>query len=128
MEEGDSLPLILNDIRVPRPGRGRPRTRPAALLGDTAYSSKQTRAVLSARGIRAVIPECADQQANRKRKGRDGGRPQSLDSETYKRRNVVERSFNVRKQWRGLATRYDKLAVVYRAAAALAPVIDWLRA
>lgn len=125
--DGQTLPLILNDIRVPRPGRGRPRTRPAALLGDKAYSSKQTRAVLSARGIRAVIPERADQEANRERKGRNGGRPHSLDSETYKRRNVVERSFNVLKQWRGLATRYDKLAVVYRAAAVLAAVIAWLR-
>ncbi len=32
----------------------------------------------------------------------------------YKGRNVIERSFNDHKQWRGLATRYDKLAVIYR--------------
>ena len=43
--------------------------------GAKAYSSKQTRAVLSARGISAAIPERADQQTNRKRKGRNGGRP-----------------------------------------------------
>ncbi|MER7747700.1 IS5 family transposase [Streptomyces bacillaris] len=127
IHDGQVLPFLLDDIRVPRPGPGRPRTTPDVLLGDKAYSSKQTRAVLSARGIRAVIPERADQQANRKRKGRSGGRPRTLDSDTYKRRNVVERSFSLLKQWRGLATRYDKLAIVYRAAAVLAAVISWLR-
>ncbi len=34
----------------------------------------------------------------------------------YKGRNVVERHFNLAKQWRGLSTRYDKLAITYRAA------------
>ncbi|MFD8063993.1 IS5 family transposase [Streptomyces cyaneofuscatus] len=127
IHDGQVLPLLLGDIRVPRLGPGRPRTTPAALLGDKAYSSKQIRTALAARGVRAVIPERADQQANRKRKGRGGGRPHTVDSETYKRRNVVERSFNVLKQWRGLATRYDKLAIVYRSAAVLAAVIVWLR-
>ncbi|MFG2631743.1 IS5 family transposase [Streptomyces sp. NPDC048473] len=127
VHDGQILPLVLGDIRVPRLGRGRPRTTPDALLGDKAYSSKQIRADLMARGIRAVIPERTDQQANRKRKGRGGGRPRTLDAESYKRRNVVERSFNLLKQWRGLATRYDKLAVVYRSAAVLAAVITWLR-
>jgi hypothetical protein len=55
----------------------------------------------------------------------------SLDAEaihdTYKGRIVVERSFVRLKQWRALATRYDKLAIVYRAAAVLAAVIIWLR-
>ncbi|GGQ32685.1 DDE transposase [Streptomyces griseomycini] len=121
------LPLLLGDIRVPRPGPGRPRTTPDALLADKAYSSRQVREDLAVRGIRTVIPERADQQANRKRKGRSGGRPQTLDTETYKRRNVVERSFSLPKQWRGLATRYDKLAIVYRSAAVLAAIITWLR-
>jgi len=40
---------------------------------------------------------------------------------------VVERSFNLAKQWRGLATRYDKLAITYRAAAVLHACIRWLR-
>ncbi|MFC9178220.1 MULTISPECIES: IS5 family transposase [Streptomyces] len=127
IHDGQVLPPLLGDIRVPRLGPGRPRTTPAALLGDKAYSSKQIRAALAARGVRAVIPERADQQANRKRKGHGGGRPHSLQSETFKRRNVVERSFNVLKQWRGLATRYDKLAIVYRSAPVLAAVIVWLR-
>lgn len=38
----------------------------------------------------------------------------------------AERNFNVVKQWRRLATRYDKLAIVYRAAAVLRAVTLWL--
>ena len=49
----------------------------------------------------------------------------TYDHDTYKGRNVVERSFAALKQWRGLATRYDKLAIVYRAAAVLTAVITW---
>jgi transposase len=43
-------------------------------------------------------------------------------------RNVVERSFNTFKQWRALATRYDKLALTYRAGTLLRAVIIWLDA
>ena len=41
---------------------------------------------------------------------------------------MVERAFSKVKQWRGLATRYDKLAVVYRAAAVLSTIVAWLAA
>ena len=85
-------------------------------IGDKAYSSKATRARLRERGIGAVIAEPADQQANRARRGAKGGRPPAFDAEGYKLRNVVERSFNLLKQWRALTTRYDKLAIV---------AIDW---
>lgn len=43
----------------------------------------------------------------------------------YKNRNVIERGFCRLKQWRGLATRYDRLAIVYRAAVVLNAVIAW---
>ncbi|MER6031817.1 IS5 family transposase [Streptomyces sp. NPDC001851] len=120
VHDAQVLSLLLGDIRVPRLGRGRPRTAPDARLADKADSSQQIRAELAARGIRTVIPERADQQANRRKKGSSGGRPRALDTQPYKRRNVVERSFSLLKQWRGLATRYDKLAIVYRSAAVLA--------
>lgn len=55
-----------------------------------------------------------------------GGRPPAFDAKNYKGRNVVERNFNDVKQWRGRATRYDKLAIVYRAAAVLRAVTLWL--
>ncbi|MQA10912.1 MAG: transposase, partial [Pseudonocardiaceae bacterium] len=41
---------------------------------------------------------------------------------------VVERRFNLLKQWRGLATRYDKLAIVYRSAVVLHAAITWTTA
>jgi transposase len=52
-----------------------------------------------------VIPQPADQIANRKRKGRGGGCPPGFDRDAYKQRNTVERFINRLKQWRGLATR-----------------------
>lgn len=104
---------------------GRPRTRPDALRGDKAYSSRAIRSHLRERGIRAVIPEPADQQGHRKRRGSHGGRPVAYDHDDYRGRNVIERRFCHLKQWRGLATRYDKLAIVYPAAAVLNAVIAW---
>ncbi len=65
---GDSpmLTHLLDALRVPRIGRGRPRTRPDTVLADKVYSSAATRALLRMRGITAVIPERADQIRNRK--------------------------------------------------------------
>ena len=92
-------------------GAGRPRTRPDAVLGDKAYSSRANRDLLRRRGISAVIPNPPTRSATANAAARAGGRPPAFDPEAYKGRNVVERSFNDLKQWRGLATRYDKLAL-----------------
>ncbi len=128
--DGNMLQTVIDDIRVPRAaGRpGRPRTRPDAVMADRAYPSRANREYLRGRGITAVIPEKVDHVNARRRKGSSGGRPPKMDWDAYKGRNVVERSFNLLKQWRGLATRYDKLAVVYRGAAVLAAIVAWLRA
>lgn len=83
------------------------------LLADKAYSHPSTRTYLRGKRIKHTIPERSDQIAYRKAKGSTGGRPPGFDAEAYKRRNTVERSFNRFKQWRGLATRYDKYAVTY---------------
>ena len=58
--------------------------------------------------------------------GSAGGRPPAFDAEDYKQRNVIERSFNWTKQWRGLASRYDKLALVYRGGLVLRTITLWL--
>lgn len=121
------LAEVLADINVPRLGRGRPRTRPDVVIADRAYSTGVIRGELRRRRITAVIPAKSDHVAARKRRGRAGGRPHWFDAETYKDRNVVERSFSKVKQWRGLATRYDKLAITYRAAVVLAACITWSR-
>ena len=120
------LPHLLGQVRVARAGPGRPRTRPDRVLGDKAYSSKANRTLLASRGIKATIAQPADQAANRKRRGPTGGRPPAFDPEIYKRRNVVERGFNRIKDWRGLATRYDKLAITYRGGVVLRAIILWL--
>jgi transposase len=109
------LPLI-DDIRVPAAGvGGRPRGRPDCVIADKAYSHPSTRKALRRRGIGVVIPEKSDQIAHRASKGSRGGRPMRLDAELYRDRNVVERAFNRLKDWRGVATRYDKHARNYRA-------------
>lgn len=125
--DGALLEAVLADIRVPRLGAGRPRTRPDAVIADKAYSAGTYRRSLHARGIKVVIPEKSDEIAARKRRGSRGGRPRGLDTTAYRGRNVVERQFALTKQWRGLATRYDKLAITYRAAVVLAACITWSR-
>ncbi|WP_394346806.1 IS5 family transposase [Streptomyces dangxiongensis] len=125
--DAPAFETVMSRIRVPRPGPGRPRTRPLAVLADRAYSSRAIRAHLRRRGIRAVIPQPSDQVGHRLRRGRLGGRPPGFDSEAYKQRNSVERCINRLKQWRGLATRTDKLAIAYQAALHLAGILIWSR-
>lgn len=127
-QAGDSpmfLPLMAQ-LRIGRDA-GRPRTRPDAVRADKAYSSRAIRSHLRSRGIKSVIPEPDDQKGHRKRRGSRGGRPVALDRADYKNRNVVERQYCHLKQWRGLATRYDKHAIVYRAAVILNAVLAWTR-
>ncbi|MER7277995.1 transposase [Dactylosporangium sp. NPDC000244] len=100
-------PAVMAGIRMPR-RHGRPRTRPARILGDNAYSISAIRADLRRRGIAATNPERADQQANRRKHGAAGGQPPALDAERYKQRNTVERAVGKLKQFRAVATRYDK--------------------
>jgi transposase len=119
----------VDQVRVVRPGgRGRPRTRVAHLVGDKAYSSQANRTALRARHIPHTIPERDDQKANRARRGARGGRPPVVDRVRYRTRNQVERLMNRRKQFRAVATRFDKLAVRYQATVCVADIFIWLRA
>lgn len=115
---------MLQGIRVPRPaGRGRPRTRPDRVIADKGYSYARCRRWLRQHQIPHTIPERSDQRARRASRP---GRPLAFDKATYARRNVVERCINRLKQWRGLATRYEKRAVNYRAMVVLASIVLWL--
>ncbi|MEU4356220.1 IS5 family transposase [Streptomyces virginiae] len=107
--------------------RHRPRTTPTRVLGAKAYSSRAIRHLLRRRGIAVTIPERRGQAANRRRRGRLGGRPPGFNKEVYRNRNVVERCFARLKQFRAIATRFDKLADRYRAGVVLASLILWLR-
>ncbi|MEV4113986.1 IS5 family transposase [Nonomuraea sp. NPDC049695] len=118
---------VLAKFRLRRPAGGRPRTRPDALIGDKGYSTRKIRLDLRRRGIKAVIPERRDQIANRKRRGSRGGRPHAFDALTYKQRNLVERCIGKLKQWRAIATPFDKLASRYLAGVTIASLMLWLR-
>lgn len=118
---------LLNAVLVPRTGVGRPRRRPDAVIADKARSSHAIRRMLRRPGIRAVIPERADQKADRMRRGRVGGRPPAFDRDLYKTRNVVERCFHRLKRFRAVATPFDELAVRHRAGLRLAALILRLR-
>jgi transposase len=130
-QDADTTQLVglLDQVRVARPGgRGRPGTRPDHMTGDKAYSSRANRTALRARHIRHTIPERDDQKANRARRGARGGRPPVFDRDRYRNRNQVERLMNRRKQFRAVATRFDKLAVRYQATVCVADIFIWLRA
>ncbi len=129
-QAGDNPQLLplLDGIRVPRVGPGRPRKRPDHLLADKAYSHPSTRRALRRRGIAHSIPEKRDQRAHRLKLGSAGGRPPKFDRDRYKQRNVVERCFNRLKQFRALATRYAKRVAYYRTELVIASIVLWLRA
>ncbi|MEU8976720.1 IS5 family transposase [Streptomyces monashensis] len=118
---------VLDKIRVPRTGPGRPRRRPDSVSADRAYSNGIIRAYLRRRGIRHVIPEKSDSRAARLRKGSRGGRPPASNTGRYKRRNTVERAVNKLKQFRAVATRYDKRGYVYLGTVTAAALLIWLR-
>lgn len=106
---------LTDRIRVARTTGGRPRTRPAHVIADRAYSSRTIRAYLRRRQIAHTIPEKRDQARHRLRRGSAGGRPPGFDRERYKRRHKIECRIGLLKQARDVATRYDKLAVRHEA-------------
>jgi transposase len=102
-----------HDIR-PATGLIEPLPAAAALLGDAAYDCDEFRRFLSARGTTPVIK----QNPTRKRL-------HPFDKDAYKGRNIIERAFSHLKDWRRVATRYDKLARNYSSTVILAAIIRW---
>lgn len=106
---------LMDQGPVKRPGVGRPRLRPKRLVGDKGYSSRKNRGYLRRRGIRITIARRADER----RRG-------SFDKALYRNRNLVERCINKMKQFRRVATRYEKLAENYLAMLHIAAILIWL--
>jgi transposase len=113
--EQPMLPILMERGAVKRQGRGRPRIRPDRVAGDKGYSSPTVRCYLKERRIGAVIPTKADEAP-----------VPTFDREAYRERNVIERLINRLKQWRRIATRYEKRAANYLAMLALAAILLWL--
>jgi len=88
---------------------------PGAFLADKGYDADALIQSLDQRGITPVIPS----KANRRE-------PRKTDFALYRERNLVERFFCKLKQYRAIATRYDKLANTFLAAVALVCVLFWL--
>ena len=108
---------LLAQGAVRRPGRGRPRLRPGRVVGDKGYTGRQHRASLRRRGIRCTIARLRTEH-----------RTGPFDRAVYRLRNRVERLINRCKQFRSLATRYDKRAHSYRARWTIAMTILWIKA
>jgi transposase len=87
---------------------------PERLLGDKAYDSAELREALDERGTKPVIPN----RCNRKQ-------PFSFNKRLYKLRWRIENAFNRLKDFRRIATRYDKLARNYLASVCLAAALVW---
>ena len=109
------LPLLMERGAVRRQRRGRPRVRPDRVAGDKGYSSPAVRRYLKGRGIGAVIPTKANDAPD-----------SAFDRAAYRERNVVERLINRLKQWRRVATRYEKRAANYLAMLTIAAILLWL--
>jgi transposase len=125
--ESTQLEPTLDSIRVPR-RRGRPRKRPDDLTLHKGYSYPRCRRVLRGRKLRHVIPERKDQWQQRPAKGYRGGRPPRFEVVVYRLRSWAERGVNRLKQWRAVATRYDKRGAHYLATVQFAAIMIWLSA
>lgn len=89
---------------------------PKRLLADKAYDADSLRNWLKRTKVRAIIPSTATRRT-----------PYPLDRKAYRRRNVIERMFCKLKNWRRIATRYDRLAQNYLSGVALAAVVSmWI--
>lgn len=115
-------------IRVARLGGGHPRTGSDHLGGDKAYRFRRNRRCLRGRHIKHTIPQPKDQRANRKRRGSKGGRLAGFGKAICKRRSEVERTINRLKDFRAVATGYDKRACVFHGTVTVAAIWLWLRA
>jgi transposase len=106
---------LLKQGAIRRGLHGRIRLRPKRVSADKGYSSRRYRHYLRGRGMRMTIPR----KANEHRTG-------PFDRALYRQRNVVERLINRLKQFRRIATRYEKRADSYAAMLTIAMLLLWL--
>jgi len=113
------IEATLEQVKVPRRGRGRPRKRMPRLIADKTYDSDPLRKRLKQRGIDLVCPH----RRNRKKPKLQDGRK----LRRYRRRFIIERTFAWLGQFRRLVVRWDRLITVYRGFFHLACLMITLR-
>ena len=86
-----------------------------SILADKAYDVDGFRDYLETRGLRCCIPP----KSNRKD-------PQPYSKRDYRKRHRVENAFQRLKEYRAIATRYEKLSVTFKALATLAALLEWI--
>jgi transposase len=114
--EFHTCPQLLESVSLPRGRGGRPRRRPKVLVGDKGYNARQLLAYLHERGIATVIPRYSNQKID-----------PDFDRATYRQRNIVERAVGWLKNFRRLATRFEKYAMTFLGIAKLAAIRRMLR-
>jgi len=96
-------------------GAGGDSLQPGKFVGDKGYSAGWVRQFLRERGIEPVI-------AHRK----DESRPEAFDREAYRERNLIERCVGRLKEFRRIATRYEKRGLHYLGMLHLGMILLWL--
>jgi transposase len=116
--ESTQFERVLNKVRIPN-RRGRPRCRPVHLAGDKGYSYPRIRGWLRRYKIKDVIPRRSNQKPDRQ--------TPPVRYSTYRRRAVIEQCVGWLKECRAVATRFDKLAINYKATVQLAMIQRYVR-
>ena len=93
------LDKVIGEIRVPKRGPGRPRTRPKRVIGDKAYDSDPARKRLRKRGINLLVPH--------RKNHRNVNRQDDRLWDRYRRRYTVERTFSWITNYRRIVVRYE---------------------
>jgi transposase len=115
VHDSQQVTALIDRGAIRRIGRGRPRMRPAKLASDKTYSSRSIRFALRKRGITPVIPTKANER-----------RQPDFDREAYRQRNIIERMINRLKNFRRIATRYEKRATNYLAMITIGAILLWI--
>jgi transposase len=115
IHESTQFEDLLESIEV-RSLRGPAKRRPQRIVGDKAYSAGHVREWLAAHRMEDIIP----------RRDNEGGHEPSFDRDAYRRRNVIERTIGWLKEFRRIATRYEKLAVHYLGMVSLGMILQYL--
>ena len=85
------------------------------IIGDKSYDSDKFREDLEEQGLGCCIPPRAKRL-----------NPSNYDKDVYKERHKIENAFQRLKEYRAIATRYEKLAVTFKALLTLASILDWM--